>query len=180
MRDSFGPYSFALTKQEFVAYAHEVARRQLAELDAKSWRLALFAMMAVVAVLGGLAAAGVADRATLTSGLLASAGAILIGRFMIRRQIARAQTLAIEALAREGEGHGVPVTLALDGEGLTIEMRGARDVRRFAELREAAQGGGMLLFWSGPNDGVALPERALADVAEAEAILEFARARLGR
>ena len=176
--ERFGPYDFALTKEEFVAYAQEVARRQMGQLDAKSWRLAVFAFLAVIAVLGGLAASGVADGSTLTTGLLASAGAILIGRFMIRRQIARSQDMAIAALAKEGEAYGQPVRLALDATGLTIEMRGARDARSFAELREARRVGGLLTFWSGPNDGVALPERALVGPQEGEAILAFARARI--
>ena len=174
----FGPYEFALTKDEFIAYGREVARRQLVQLDAKSWRLAVFAGLAILAVLGGLAASGVADKSTLTTGLLASAGAIVIGRFMIRRQIARAQDMAIEALAKAGEGYGAPVTLAIGEAGLTIEMGGTRDVRAFAEVRETARFAGLLVFWSGPNDGVALPERVLADAAEGEAILAFVRERL--
>lgn len=177
---AFGPYNFALTREEFVAYAREVGRRQMGQLDAKSWRLAIFAGLAVIAVLGGLAAAGAADRATLTGGALASAGAILIGRFMMRRQIARAQDIAIAALAKEGEGFGTPVTLALDEGGVRIEMAGARDARPFAELREAVRLGGLLVFWSGPNDGVALPERVLRDGAEGDAILAFARERMAR
>jgi hypothetical protein len=176
--EKFGPYDFALTKDEFVAYAQEVARRQMAQLDAKSWRLAIFAFLAVIAVLGGLAASGVADGATLTTGLLASAGAILIGGFMIRRQIARSQHMAIAALAKEGEAYGQPVRLALDAAGLTIEMRGGRDARPFAELREAGRVGGLITFWSGPNDGVALPERVLGGAQEGETILAFVRARM--
>lgn len=176
--DSFGPYDFTLTKAEFVAYAQAVGRRQLRELDAKSWRLATFAALAVVAVLGGLAVSGVSDRSTLAAGALASGGAILIGRLMMRRQIARAQAIAIDDLAREGEAFAKPVRLSLDASGLSLEMGGARDARPFAELREVGRVAGLLVFWSGPNDGVALPDRALTQPGEADALLAFARSRI--
>lgn len=178
MSERFGPYRFSLTKDEFMRYAHEVGRRQLVQLDAKSWRLTIFAGLAVLAVLSGLAVSGVSDPSTLTSGALACAGAILIGKFMIRRQIARAQTIAIDDLARREDVFGRPVTLIVDDAGLSIEMAGADDLRAFAELREAGRLPGLLVFWSGPNDGVALPERALADPAEGEALLRFVRARM--
>ncbi|QLP97230.1 MAG: hypothetical protein HZY79_07280 [Rhodoblastus sp.] len=113
-------------------YAHEVKRRQLVQLDAKSWRLTIFAGLAVLAVLSGLAVSGVSDPSTLTSGALACAGAILIGKFMIRRQIARAQTIAIDDLARREDVFGRPVTLIVDDAGLSIEMAGADDLRAFA------------------------------------------------
>lgn len=178
MGERFGPYQFSLSKDEFMRYAHEVGRRQLVELDAKSWRLSIFAGLAILAVLGGLAAAGAGDRATLTSGALASAGAILIGRMMIRRQIVRSQTMAINALAEEGVAFAKPVTLAIDADGISIEMGGARDVRAFSEVRDVARLPGLLVFWSGPSDGVALPERALSEAADGDAILAFIRARL--
>ena len=178
MSERFGPYQFNLNRDEFLRYAQEVGRRQLAELDSKSWRLVTFAGLAVVAVLGGLAAAGAADSSTLTSGALASAGAILIGRLMMRRQIARSQTMAIEALAEEGVAFSKPVTLAIDDAGISIEMGGAQDTRPFSELRDGARLPGLLVFWSGPSDGVALPERALGGGEEGDAILAFTRSRL--
>lgn len=175
---SFGPYSFTLTREEFAAYASEVGRRQLAELDAKSWRLVAFALLALLAVLGGLATARTITWDVFLTGMLASAGATLIGRWMIRRQIARAQTIAIDDLAREGKVFAKPVDMRIDEEGLHFSMDGARDARPFAELVGAGRLAGMIVFWSGASDGVALPERALADSQEGEAILDFARARL--
>lgn len=178
MSERFGPYRFSLTKEEFVRYAHEVGRRQLIQLDAKSWRLMAFAGLAVVAVLSGLAVSGATDSSTLTTGALACAGAILMGKFMIRRQIARAQTLAIDDLAKREDAFGRAVALSIDAEGLSIEMGEGRDLRPFAELREVERLPGLLVFWSGPNDGVALPERALASAEEGEAVLAFVRGRL--
>lgn len=175
---SFGPYHFTLTRDEFVAYAREVGSRQLVELDAKSWRLVVLALLAILAVLGGLAASGAVDASTFATGMMASAGAILIGRWMIRRQIARAQGMAIEDLAKEGKVFARPVEMRIDAEGLHFSMDGARDSRPFSELVGVGRLAGMIVFWSGASDGVALPERALAEAEEGETILAFARERV--
>jgi hypothetical protein len=77
-------------------------------------------------------------------------------------------------LAKEGD-YARPVTLALEGDALVLDMGGQGDRRPLAELKDAQRFSGMIVFWFGPNDGVALPERALADPGQAEAILAAAR-----
>lgn len=178
MSEGFGPYRFTLTKEEFLAYAQEVGRRQLVAMDAKSWRLSAFAAAAVSAVLMGLLASHTLDPATLMNLAVACVLAILVGRFFIRRQIVRAQNSAIAQLAEERSAFAKEVTLALDEEGVSIEMGGESDARPFRELRQIARLSGMIVFWAGPNDGLALPERAIPSPQEAEAAFTFAKERV--
>jgi hypothetical protein len=174
---TYGPYAFTLTKDEFLTYAREVARRQMVEIDAKSWRLSAVAGLAVGAVLGGLGAAGSIDGATLSAGALGSIGAILIGRFMIRRVIARSHVSAIDALAAE-RAYGDPVTLVFDGDGVSVDMGGRKDRRLFSELRSVQRLGGLLILWFGLNDGLAAPDRALPSAQEADALAAFVSSRV--
>ncbi|MBL8589492.1 MAG: hypothetical protein JNK46_13245 [Methylobacteriaceae bacterium] len=175
----FGPYTIALTPDEFASWAQRVGERQRAQLARRfGWRATIFMTAATAAILAAFVATGALPARVAATAFAAMAAASIFVRLATRRQIARAQQAAIAGLRGERALWGGERRVTLDGAGIAVETGGTRAARPWSAFAEVERIGGVLAIWSGVADGLALPLAALG--ADAAAVEAFARAKSAR
>jgi hypothetical protein len=72
-----------------------------------------------------------------------------------------------------------PRTVRLDAGGIEQALPALRAIHAWSAIDKVEQSGGFILLWSGPALAMAIPERAFATAADAEAFALSCRVRVG-
>ncbi|WP_376089786.1 hypothetical protein ACE7GA_18610 [Roseomonas sp. CCTCC AB2023176] len=171
---------FVLTDAELAAYARRAAvRTGAAAPRPAAWRETLLGL--AITFLGALAVRelGIVHDEGSAWGLgFLILGAYVAGLLAMRGAIARYQRgVAAFALAST-DVQRLPRRVRIGAEGVGSAGEAGNALHAWRVFTEAEEADGLLLFWIGHVQGIAVPLRALAGPEEARAVLAFARERI--